>query len=104
MTQERRGDTFVMRDEGEGPEGPISFTTFVLGLASTVLAHLGETPHPETGRPEVNLTLARQSLDLLSLLQEKTRGNLTQEEERVFAALLTDLRLRFVRVSGGGRT
>lgn len=75
---------------------PINFSTFILGLASTTLIHLGAAPHPETGQPSVDLTLAHQSLSLLELLQQKTKGNLAAEEERLFANLLTDLRLRFV--------
>ncbi len=96
MAQDKRGETFVM---GARSSESIGFTPFLLGLASTALIHLGSTPHPETGRTEVDLVLARQSLDLLSMLREKTRGNLTSEEERVFDQLLTDLRLRFVEAS-----
>ena len=78
---------------------PINFSTFILGLASSTLIHLGAAPHPETGKPSVDITLARQSVALLELLQLKTRGNLNAEEERLFANLLTDLRLRFVSVA-----
>lgn len=77
-------------------EDPINFSTFVFGLASTTLIHLGVAPHPETGAASVDLTLAQQSLSLLEMLREKTRGNLDAEEERLFANLLTELRLRFV--------
>jgi len=93
MSDAHRGETFVMSD------APIAFNTFVLGLASTAFIHLGVAPNPETGRSERNLGLARQSLELLSLLKEKTRGNLTPEEEQFFTQLLTDLRLRYVEVS-----
>lgn len=97
MAEEKRGETFVMRGEAQAsPEGPISFSTFIIGLASTALIHLGEAPNPELGRVERNLELARESLDLLSMLQDKTRGNLTDEESRLFTHLLTDLRLRYV--------
>lgn len=93
---ERRGETFVM-----GDADPVSFSAFVLGLASSALIHLGEAPNPETGSAAVNLVLARQSLDLLELLRLKTTGNLTVEEEQLFASLLTDLRLRFVQKQQG---
>lgn len=93
---ERRGETFVMEDTES-----LSFSTFVLGLASSALIHLGEAPNPETGTASVNLVLARQSLDLLELLRQKTRGNLTIEEEQLFTTLLTDLRLRFVQREKG---
>lgn len=98
MTGERRGESFVMSPPEAGSE--ISFSTFVLGLASTVLIHLGEAPDPETGTPTLNLVLARQTIGLLDVVREKTKGNLTVEEEQLFASLLTDLRLRFVRKSG----
>lgn len=88
-----RGETFVM----EGKEDAVTFSTFVLGLASSALIHLGEAPNPETGQAAINLVLARQSLDLLDLLRQKTKGNLTLEEEQLFTTLLTDLRLRFVQ-------
>jgi hypothetical protein len=91
---ERRGETFVMQ-EGV-PSGPISFSTFILGLASTTLIHLGEAPNPDTGERGVSLELARQSLDLLDLLEQKTRGNLTTDEQRLFASVLADLRIKFV--------
>jgi hypothetical protein len=90
---ERRGETFVM-DHGDAEA--VSFSTFVLGLASTVLIHLGDAPNPETGAPTVNLVLARQTLDLIELLRQKTKGNLSGDEEQLFASLLTDLRLRYI--------
>jgi hypothetical protein len=100
MTEDRRGDTFVMRSAAaDEPVLPIEFNTLLLGLASTALIHLGESPHPETGTVHRDLALARQSMDLLALLREKTRGNLTPEEEKFFETLLADLRLRFVEAS-----
>jgi len=101
MAEEKRGATFVLKgDPNASPaEPPIGFNTFLLGLASTTLIHLGESPHPEEGKREKNLVLARQSLDLLSLLREKTRGNLTAEEDRFFENLLADLRFRFIEAS-----
>ena len=75
----------------------IDFYTFVLSLGSSAFVHLGDTPHPETGAPaEPDLVLAQQTIDILAMLAEKTRGNLTPEEERFMENLLTDLRLRFV--------
>jgi Domain of unknown function (DUF1844) len=88
------GETFTM-----GGGGQLTFSAFVLGLASTALIHLGVHPNPETGATVVDLTLARQSIDVLSLLREKTRNNLTAEEDHLFASVLSDLRLRFVEKS-----
>ena len=82
--------------------GPIDFYTFVLSLASSAFVHLGDAPHPETGEPvEPNFPLAQQTIDILAMLREKTKGNLTPEEEKFVDNLLTDLRLRFVQRSTG---
>lgn len=82
----------------------IDFYTFVLSLASSAFVHLGDAPHPETGQPiEPNFPVAQQTIDILAMLREKTKGNLTSEEEHFLENLLTDLRLRFVaRKSGAG--
>ncbi|MGB8931261.1 MAG: DUF1844 domain-containing protein [Anaeromyxobacteraceae bacterium] len=81
---------------------PIDFYTFVLSLGSSAFVHLGDAPHPETGVPQApNLPVAHQSIDILAMLQEKTRGNLTPAEEKFLENLLTDLRLRYVAKCGG---
>ncbi len=86
----------------EAKKGPIDFYTFILSLGSSAFVHLGDAPHPETGAPgEPDLLLAHQTIDILSMLQEKTKGNLTSEEEKFLGNLLTDLRLRFVQRSTG---
>ena len=77
----------------------VDFTTFVVSLSHSALLHLGDAPHPQNGKSVVDLPLARQTIDLLSLLQEKTHGNLTGAEERVLSQALYDLRLRYVEVS-----
>ena len=87
-----QGETFVLERAGKG----IDFTTVLLGFASSALIHMGVQPHPESGSLARDAALAREVLDLLALLREKTRGNLTPEEERFFDSLLTDLRLKFV--------
>jgi hypothetical protein len=79
----------------------IDFSTFVLSLSHSALVHLGDAPPPEGQATERNLPLARQTIDLLGILQEKTRNNLTGEEERLLDQALYDLRLRFVEVSKG---
>jgi hypothetical protein len=82
--------------EGKQPD-PIDFYTFVLSLASSAFVHLGDAPHPETGEPAPpDLGLAQQTIEILAMLAEKTKGNLTAEEEAFLENLLTDLRLRFV--------
>src|SRR5713226_4735445 len=100
--EEKRGETFVMKGEFDAPAAsvaPIDFNTLLLGLASTALIQLGQSAHPETKKTEVNLVLARQSMDLLGLPRGRSRVNLTPEEVRFFDALVADLRLRFLATS-----
>src|SRR5262249_2922661 len=75
---------------------PIDFHTFVLSLGSSALLHLGELERPGSGGPEQNLPMAKHTIDILGMLQEKTRGNLTPEEAKLMESLLYDLRLRYV--------
>jgi hypothetical protein len=77
----------------------VDFSTFVLSLSHSALMHLGQAPNPETGQVERNLPLARQTIDLIGMLDEKTKGNLSGEEERLIGQILFDLRLRFVELS-----
>ena len=79
--------------------GPVDFGTFVLSLGSSALVHLGEIQHGDTAEAKENMLLARQTIDLLAMLQEKTRGNLTGQETRFLSDLLADLRLKFVEKS-----
>jgi Domain of unknown function (DUF1844) len=82
--------------------GTIDFYTFVLSLGSSAFVHLGDAPHPETGTPvEPDLLVAKQTIDIIAMLQDKTKGNLTEEEARFLDTLLTDLRIRFVQRSAG---
>lgn len=88
--------------EGTGPEAStlpqIDFATFIVSLSHSALSHLGDAPQPD-GSVEKDLNLARQTIDILGLLQEKTHGNLTGDEERLLTQVLYDLRMRFVEVS-----
>ena len=86
------------------PESALSFTAFVLSLASTAAIHFGDLPDPVSGKPgEKNLEGAAQMIEILALLDQKTRGNLTAEERQVLEQVLYELRLRFVDASGGGK-
>jgi hypothetical protein len=87
------------RDDSDETLPLVDFSTFVLSLSHSALMHLGEAPNPETGRVERNLPLARQTIDLIGMLDEKTKGNLSGEEERLIGQILFDLRLRFVELS-----
>lgn len=84
------------------PSPLLDFTTFLMGLGSSAFIHLGDAPHPETGAAQPpDLTLAQQTIDVLAMLREKTRGNLTADEEALFDHLLRDVRLRFVEKTRG---
>ena len=82
----------------------LSFTAFVLSLASTAAIHFGDLPDPISGRPaEQNLDGAAQMIEILSLLEQKTKGNLTPEEGQVLEQVLYELRMRFVDARSGGK-
>jgi Domain of unknown function (DUF1844) len=83
-------------------EPALSFTAFVLSLASTAAIHFGDLPDPVSGeRSQPNLDGASQMIEILTLLEEKTRGNLTAEERQVLEQVLYELRMRFVEAKGG---
>ena len=85
-----------------GPILPaVDFHTFVLSLGSSALLHLGELEHPDVGAPQKDLPLAKHTIDILVMLEEKTKGNLTPAEEKLMESLLYDLRLRYVEASKG---
>ena len=92
-------------EEPEAPPAPLplppaDFAALVLSFASSALLHLGLVDDPQTGRPaERSLPLARHSIDLLALLETKTRGNLSPDESELIANLLTELRVRFLECS-----
>ena len=78
----------------------IDFSTFVLSLATSALMHLGVVPESEGGSAEKNLPLAQQTIDTLELLQEKTRGNLTDDETKLLQSVLYELRMSYVKARG----
>ena len=77
----------------------IDFHTFVLSLGSSALLHLGELERPGAGGPEIDLPMAKNTIDILSMLQDKTRGNLTPEEQKLIEGLVYDLKLRYVEAT-----
>jgi Domain of unknown function (DUF1844) len=76
----------------------IDLTTFFLSISSAAYMGLGVGPFEGEGQPKVDLELARQNIDLLELMYEKTRGNRTPEEERLIEQLLFETRMKFVEV------
>ncbi len=89
------------READRGPFPEVTLATFVFSLSSSALVHLGEIPEPETNRTRVDLPLAKQIIDTLGMLQEKTKGNLDADEDRLLKSVLYDLRMRYVQKSGG---
>jgi hypothetical protein len=87
-------------EQQEQDSDQISFAAFVLSLAHTAAVHFGDIPDPVSGqRAEANLPAAQQMIDILSLLEAKTRGNLTAEERQLLDQILYELRLRYVEAT-----
>jgi len=76
----------------------ITFSTFVLSLNTAALVHLGEIPDPITNKKQVNLTLAKQTIDTLEMLREKTKGNLSLDEEKLLQSIIYELKLKFLKL------
>jgi hypothetical protein len=86
----------------ETPETGLNFSGFILSLATTAAVHFGDIADPTTGdRAEPNLPAAAQMIELIALLQEKTKGNLIEPEERLVDDLLYELRVRYVQAQQG---
>ncbi|HYA03498.1 MAG TPA: DUF1844 domain-containing protein [Syntrophobacteria bacterium] len=101
---ETKGEQADTRAQATRPEAAgeallpeITFATFIFSLNTSALVHLGDYPDPATGKSEMDLPLAKQTIDLIALLEEKTRGNLTKDEENLVRHILYDLRLRYVQ-------
>ena len=86
-------------EESHIPLPPASFSFMVLSLRTQAEMHLGLMHFGEEQKPEPDLTMARHTIDLMGILLEKTKGNLTLEEQRLLENSLTELRFRFVQVS-----
>lgn len=78
---------------------PVDFPTFVLSIGSSVLMHLGEAPELAGGEAVKDLAMAKHSIDILSMLEQKTKGNLNAAEAQLMETLLYDLRLRYVEAA-----
>ena len=98
-TQEEVKDRAKKEEEvtQEMPFPEINFSTFIFSLNTSALLHLGEIPDPATGKQQEDLAMAKQTIDLIAMLQEKTRGNLAPDEENLVKHILYDLRLRYVQ-------
>ncbi len=107
MSGEHHQDENGESPKNSGPGDPsvslpeISFSTFIMSLNSSALVHLGLEADPSTGRRAANLPFAKQTIDILGMLQEKTKGNLDGEEENLLSNLLYELRMKYVAARKG---
>lgn len=82
-----------------GAEDPASFASFMMSIASNAASSLGMMEHPVTGKREVDLELGKHWIDVLGMLQQKTRGNLLPQEQQILEGLLADLRMQYVSLT-----
>jgi hypothetical protein len=82
-----------------GAEDPASFASFMMSIASNAASSLGMMEHPVTGKREVDLELGKHWIDVLGMLQKKTRGNLLPQEQQILEGLLADLRMQYVSLT-----
>ncbi len=78
------------------PLPEINFSTFVISLSTQVLMHLGEIPNPMNGKMESDLAVAKQMIDIIAMLRQKTQGNLDSGEQKLVEDVLFDLRMKYV--------
>ena len=88
------------RSSGDPLDDPTSFLSLIMSLASNAAASLGMMPHPVTGETGVDLGSAKHWIDVLGMLERKTKGNLDQQEAQLLESLLADLRMQYVSFSG----
>ncbi|MCX5809206.1 MAG: DUF1844 domain-containing protein [Proteobacteria bacterium] len=80
-------------------EDQLTFATFILSLSTSVLVNLGELPDPLKNEKDINLPLAKQTIGIIEMLMEKTKGNLTEDEDRLIDSMLYDLRMKYVEAA-----
>lgn len=88
-------------ESSHAPHPPLSFSSFVFSLGTSSLMLMGETLDPQQPPPPVNLSQAKEIVDILSLLEEKTKGNLSSEEVSVLGDMLYTLRMKYVSLTSG---
>jgi len=91
------GEGKVPSKDGRCVMPEVTFPAFVMSLNTSALYHLGEIADPQTGKRIVELDLARHAIDTLVLIQNKTKGNLTADEEELLKNILYDIKIRFVK-------
>lgn len=87
----------VLGADGKCVMPEVTFAAFIMSLNTSALFHLGEIADPVTGEKTIDRELARHTIDTLMLLEDKTKGNLTDEEEQMLTGILYDVKMRFVK-------
>lgn len=100
MTDEKQTQTDSAGSGANAPLPAINFATFIFSLNSSALVQLGMMEDPMTGEKAENLPLAKQTIDILSMLEEKTKGNLDTDEAAMLRNILYDLRIHYVKAKG----
>jgi hypothetical protein len=98
--KEKAGETPKKEEAQRAILPEVNFSYFLVSLSSSALLHLGEIGDPHTGQKTKDLPLAKHSIDIIAMLKEKTKGNLTDEEQKALESILTDLRWRYVKAAG----
>jgi len=105
------GEREIEREKGEekgeasregAPLPGLNFSAFILSLSSSVMLHFGDMEDPLSGKKEKNLPMAKHTIDMIDMLKEKTKGNLTADEERLMENILCEMKLRYVKESKRG--
>jgi len=91
------GEGTVPDKDGHCVMPEVTFSTFVMSLNTSILFHLGELADPETGQTLKNFELARHAIDTLVVLEQKTKGNLSEEEAELLKNILYDVKIRYVK-------
>ncbi len=91
-----------MADAQTSRELPVSFSSFIVSLATSAMMHMGEGPNPAGQQANVDLELARNTIDVLGVLRDKTEGNLDEDETKLLEALLYETRLKFMEKTKQG--
>jgi len=92
-------DGMVKNEKGQCVMPQVTFTSFILSLNTSALFHMGELPHPETGEKVVDNELAKHTIDTISMLADKTKGNLDADEQELVTRILYELKMKFVNLA-----
>jgi len=100
VKKEEKKEEAIKKDDTErAPLPEVNFNSLIFSLSSSALLYLGEIVDPQTGEKKKDFAIAKHSIDTITMLKEKTEGNLTEEENKFIDSILTDLRWRFVKAS-----